>query len=325
MLKTYFQIDDRYNNLTRNYDLYDFSKDKLYGFIFKNDLVLPKNSYIKKYNERISNLDFAVDDLIALQKTLEIESKNGRIPVDSVFNSNKFSVIRGFENPIVTYQKYIILHSKNVLRNVKEQEIFYSFNSFFKFFQKNLVEDVMVFSDFIKSSFVTIFSSGLCFQIFKERESPLDFFNDRYFSVYYNICKKHNFNIDKYNPWIITRHVDDYHISQNIFKYNDIYTLDVIITYEAIKMAYISYTNSKADSQDYPLINTVSFDLERDLFYKFYIKYKLKNAKIEFSKKQFSRVLSFFKKNAIKNTIKDSVFKIDNITAQNNTLFQNRE
>ena len=203
------------------------------------------------------------------------------------------------------------------------KDVFYSFDSFFSYFTKNLTEDFLVFSDFIRSSFVDIFSNGLSFQIYDEQESLTDFLTDRYFSNYHNICMKYNFNIDKYNPWIIVRKIDGQFISNNSNKYIDVYTLDVIITFEAIRKAFVYYKSRYTETEHYSFIDVDSLELPKNSFYHFYVNCKLKFNKIQLGEKQVNELVQFFIKNAIKNTIKDSVFKIGNITKKHNSISKN--
>lgn len=324
MLKHYFLTEDIYDTILSDYKMYDFTKDSMYGFYHGQNIVIPKDSYIKEYKINLKNIDFAVNDLINLEKEIQLESRNGRFPASSFLNYTNFIVKKGYNNSIARYEEYVIFYYLQTFKNLTQERKFYNFNDFFDFFVEKSNNDFLVYTDFLKSKYIDVFSSGLAFQIFEEPSSINDFILDKHFSNYYNLCKRHNFNIDKYRPWIIVRRVDDKHLNQNNFKYNYIYDLDTIITFEALRKCYINYiTTNIVDNIELRQVNISSYDMKRDKYFRFYVKCKLENKKIEIPDQQFDILVRFLKNNlAFSNSIRSSLYKLDSIKRKDDSIYK---
>jgi hypothetical protein len=315
MIKDYFN-NYIYDDFANAYDLFDFHKNgKLYGLAFNESLYIPDIEKLKNY-ENFKNIKQPIQSLIKLQSTIGIESKNGRILNTNFFNINRFKVTSAFENPIEKYKLYCFFILSN---NVKElQETYYNFNDFFEYFTGLANNNFLVFSDFICSSYITIRSSGLCFNIFKE-ENREKFMKDSAFGVYNNICKKHNFNIDKYNPGLIVYRINEAFYESNKDIYIDVYNNDLIITKQAIYDAYMLYHKTFVKEKE--LIN-VDDTLDENKFLHFYLKNKLVKNNLILSKKEYKRFFMFFIKNNEKNSLKSSLIKIKNAKIKNHNLFE---
>lgn len=319
MIKENFQDTKKYEKLISRLNLQDFSRSSnLYGILFSNEYFLPNISKLEKYN-KVTNINFAINDFRNLITELQNQSKMFRIPKTSKFNIGNLKYNENvFIDPYKNYENYLFLFCSTFSRELKTVK---SFNEFFLKIYTSIfqVAQFLTFSGFLKSDLVSIFSSGLAFFVANVPSPTLkiaeEYVKDPYFKMFAAICSKHNFYIDKYMPWLIVRRVDDSVFNNNIESYIDIYQNDIDILYDAMKNVYIRFVNTFVSKKDLEKLDLSNFNLNFHLLVNFFIKLKLKESKIDFKEKDVNDLYRFFLSNSKHNSIKDSVKKLDRITS----------
>lgn len=321
MIKDYFTKNIDKSDFMIAYDLFDFNQNgKLYGMLFNNSLYIPDKSKLDNYNG-FKNIKSAIDSLKNLENTLNIESLNQRIYQNDFFNIKKYKLKNAFEDPIFKYKMYCIYSIILKFPNLSSLKL-YNFNNFFKFFSFIAENDFMVFSDFLKSSYVNLSSTGLCFEIF-DLSNTKSYMYDPRFNIYKNICAKNNFIIDSNNPGRIIYRVTERFYEENRDIYIDVYNSDINITKKAIYETFIFYINNIADKNEINLIDE-SDNIEEIKFADFYLKSKLQKNNIKINNRHYKSLFLFFLKNNQINGLKRSLQKIENAKTKYYNLSEDR-
>lgn len=325
MIKESFQEIKKFEKLVSKLNLMDLSRNSnLYGISFGDEYFLPNISKLKKDNKNV-NLQFAINDFRNLIEELETQSKLARISKNSKFYIGNLNFNKNhFDDPYKNYENYLFLILSAAANQLKNS---FSFNQFFKKIV-SLNQFFLTFSGFIKSSFVSIFSSGLVFSLKNIEEPTLkiaeEFFRDPYFKTYMAICNRHNFHIDKYMPWLIVRKVNDEILKSNIHLYDNVYEQEMTALYSALKNAYIRFVNTFQLKKDLDKFDLSNFNIELSEFIKFFIKAKLNESKIDLEEKKVEDLVRFFSINAKHNSLKNSVKKLDRIAStKSDIILQN--
>lgn len=169
-----------------------------YGFYLFNELAVPRGpSIVSVYNfdEHII-LNFVNKDFEKLYKKLENDSLKNFIPFDSIFNTNKFKIIRSFESPLMKYKKYLSNLYTNFLIFLNKTKI-NNFSDFMLNFRNYILytDTIITFSSFIKSNRCSIYSSGLSLKYTELENSVI--VKDSNFEYFNNMCNRFNFFLEK--------------------------------------------------------------------------------------------------------------------------------
>lgn len=329
MISDLFETDADYESVVVNANLLDFAQNRLYGYICKDKLYIPNNSFIKaSTTQPIINFpdsNQAFDQLLA---HIRNHCTFGRIPPSSKFHINNLKVTKSFINSEDLYKQYMFLLLAKFVES-PSMGSFIVFSEFYKAFTYEMKESLMFMSDFIQTEAVSIFSSGLAYQIFNEELPDLnaakEYIQDNYFYIFKNICLQYNFIIDKHMPWVIVYRVTENYLENNKTKYIDLYGSDMSIFFQTMKLLYIFYVNNHLNRDLYGYVDIKEYAIPKDSILKLYIQKKLEKRKIDYSDKDFNSLLRFFKYNAIFNGISDSAHKFDNLRQEGNAVYNDRQ
>lgn len=329
MIDEIFEDDEAFEKLTRNANLLNFSENRLYGYVCKGKLYVPNNDFIKfGKTQPVLNFVDTNEAFEALVATLTSHSKLGRIPRSSKFHINNMSITRSYLSIHDLYKQFMLL-SLTTFSNKLSGESLLDFQSFFKRIVHDMYSELYFMSDFLMSEVSSIFSTGLAVKMFDEKMDDLDtataYIKDKFFYIFKKICLQHNFIIDKHMPWVIVYRVSDSYLSENIYKYSNVYEEDMRIFFKTIKLMYIYYVNNLLAKELVNSANIKDFNLPKDSILSLYIRKKLDINNVSVSKEDFQQMLQFFKFNAITNGLGDSAYKLDRIEQKFSSVYDDRQ
>ena len=200
MLKDDFKRKKQYDSILNDYSLIDLSGAKFtnYGFVLFNETVVPKQdkiAEIKEYENQFC-LDFVYESFKKLYSKLENDSLKNLISLDSMFNINKFEIIKSYQQPLSRYRLYLKnLYQKFVLFN-KGVKIG-SFSDFFKQLKLFILhgDNILTYSSFLKSGLCSIYCSGLVLKY--TNKSNEEILEDPSFEYFNNMCNLNKFFMEK--------------------------------------------------------------------------------------------------------------------------------
>lgn len=319
MIKDKITENKEYNKLVKQFDLIDFSQYNQYGVVTKQNLYIPKKEKLQQFNE-IKNIKYAIDDYKNLINEIKDKSNLNKISKISKFHISNISTENDYHDIVDRYNIYLFSTMMSFLDSKKIR--YTNFNLFFKSFSKHIIENNLLFSfvSFLKSNYMSIFSSGLAFRVSDIKEINLknskEFILDDSFISFQEICLHNNFLIDKYMPWVIVRRVDEGIISENIDLYINVYDKELDIIYESVKEIYLQYVSNVLSEQERELVDIDQLSINFDEFLEFYIITKFKENKISFVQNDISMFKRFFVLNSKHNSVEDSVRKLNQISSE---------
>jgi hypothetical protein len=325
MIKDIIQIKKQYDALASYYELLNISNNSIkYGIEFEDKTIIPKQDFIVEKNG-YKNLNFAVQDFENIFAEIRYKSNLGFIPKNSKFHISNLKVYKSYIDPKKEYSNYLfaILNefSKTYNNIINFQKFFELFS---KFIENNV--DLFSFSKFIYSNNISIFSSGLAFSLSNDStnnfQSKLLYLQDSYFSEFENICLRNNCIIDLDIPWLIIRRVDNAYIEHNIDKYENIFEIEISLIYDNLKSLYIIYINNFLLTKYKNKVDIDNFVIDKNQFIDFIFKVKLKEKNISYDENSLFKIKNFIILNSTKNSIKDSVQKLNNIGTISDTIYK---
>ncbi len=233
-----------YEKLTDSYNLLDLTgvKSVNYGFILFNEIVIPKAQNIVKIEEFNNHycLDFVYEDFRRLYEKLQKDSYKNFIPIDSMFNINKFEIIKSYIPPLKLFKNNLkfIYESFKLFNNKKQINSFQEFLKQFEIFVL-YTNQILTFSSFLKSKKCSLYSSGLAIK-FTEKTNE-EILKDSSFEYFNNMCNLHNFFLEKNDLSKMIYILKDDTILLD--KYNFIYEFDILIFINSIFTIYDYYYN----------------------------------------------------------------------------------
>ena len=325
MIRELFDKDETYESAVSNANLLDFSQAREYGFICNDKLYIPNNSFIKASSKQpVINFADANESLDKLLAHIRNHCTFGRIPTTSKFHINNIKITKSFVNPEDVYRQYMLILLNKFLKKTSETS-FLTFSSFVKTFIYEMETDIQFMSDFLKTEVISVFSTGLAYQIFKEQTPDTDiarkYIQDDYFYIFKNICLQYNFIIDKHMPWVIVYRVSEQYLKDNIQRYRDVYASDMSIFFLVSKILYTYYVNNVLSQELYNLVDITDFFLPKDTILNLYLRKKLTIQRIDYTESDFQSLKRFFKLNAHYNGLSDSAHKFSNIKQEGDAIY----
>lgn len=316
MIKDLFVLNKQYEILADSFSLLKLSNTEKYGIFFNNSIWEPNKNYIQT-EQSFSNLDFANIDFNNFLKDIKWYSIVGKISQSSKYHISNIKINKSFIDPYKLYiNKIILLTTVFTFQNKTPYLSFADYISAFSAFILKEKINVTYSNHFCDKS-ISIQSSGLVYSLLKENNNSIqtakDYILDSNFLIFQEICTKNNFIIDRYMPWIIIRKLTTNDISANAYKYDNVYSKDIESLYNGLKQAYIYYTTNLIDKKLKDQVNTTNFDVRKHQLLDFFISMKLNEKNQTFTKEQIARVKDLFILNSIKNSIQDSVIKLETI------------
>jgi len=325
MIRELFENNDTYESAVVNANLLDFSQVREYGFICKDRLYIPNNLFIKpSIKQPVINF---VDSNEALDKLLSHIRNHctfGRIPTTSKFHINNIKLTKSYINSEDLYKSYMFILLSNFLDKMPQTD-FTTFSEFFNKFVYEMYTDIKFMSDFMKSEIVSIFSTGLAYQIFDEKKPDMEiaksYIQDDFFYIFKNICLQYNFIIDKHMPWIIVYRVSEEYLTDNINRYKSVYASDMSIFFSVMKILYTYYVRNILNQDLYNNVDIDNFSLSKDAILNLYIEKKLEIQYIKYTKDDFLSLKNFFKTNTLYNGLESSAHKLNNIKQVSDAVY----
>lgn len=285
MIKEQFSKKLYYNNVMSNYNLIDLSGSKFtnYGFVMFDQTVVPKQDKIVEIAEYKNQ--FCLENVYSSFKNiyykLEKDSLKNLISLDSMFNINKFEIIKSYQQPLSRY--------KNYLKNLYQKFVLFSrtkkikdFSDFFENLKLFIVEEknTLTYSSFLRSGFCNIYCSGLVLKY--TNKSNEEILEDPSFEYFNNICNLNNFFLEKND---LSRIIFVPKI-QNMNNHKFVYNFDLYMFIVSIFTLYNYYYN------DF-LFNKIenSKNLSPKQIINFFVKAKLTEGNKIFSKTTIDQTL----------------------------------
>lgn len=248
MIKEDFKKRIEYNNLVKNYNLIDLSGSKFtnYGFVLFNETVVPNQDKIVKiqeYNEQFC-LDIVYSNFKNLYSKLENDSLRNLISLDSMFNINKFQIIKSYQQPLSRFKSYLKTLYEKFLLFIKGIKI-NSFSEFFEQFKLFIYygNNVLTYSSFLRSGICSIYCSGLVLKY--TDKSNEEILKDPSFEYFNNMCNLNKFFLEKNDLSKIIFVQDNLTMNSHKFVYNfDLY-LFIISIFTIYNYYYDDFLSNK--------------------------------------------------------------------------------